>query len=116
MYKWTPKMTEIICQCVSNKGKPQVALRNMREAGCFDHLHPEPIMELLYNKFAATKKSLNPEAKIMTTFDMRQLINKHLEVPVDETEGYIPFYDIQDEDPKHLKFTVTFASKKSISR
>ena len=67
-------------------------------------------------RLSATKKSLNPEAKIMTTFDMKQFINKHLEVSDVDTEGYIPFYDIQDEDPKHLKFTVIFASKKSISR
>ena len=116
MYRWTPKMTEIICQSVSNKGKPQVALRNMREAGCFDHFHQEPTMEQMYNKVADTKRALNPGPKISTTHDMRQFITNHIEVPEDELEGYIPFYDIQDEDPKKLRFTVIFASKRSISR
>ena len=115
-YRWTPKMNEIILQCVSNKGKPVVALRNMRDAGCFDHIQPEPSMEQLYNKIRETKKSLNPEPKVTTTFDMRQLINKHLEVPDDEMEAFIPFYDIQDEKPSNPRFTVIFASKRSLAR
>ena len=69
MYRWTPKMTEIICQSVSNKGKPQVALRNKREAGCFEHFHQELSMEQMYNKVADTKRALNPGPKISTTHD-----------------------------------------------
>ena len=109
-YKWTAKMNDIVFRNVENKGKPQVALMNMRAAGCFDHLLPEPSMEQLYNKVAGVKKSLNPQPKMNTTHDMRQFIEKHLEVPDDVNEAYIPFHEITDEDPANLRFTIIFAS------
>ena len=116
-YKWTPTMTAIVTNTiVSNKGKPLWALKNMREAQCFDHLHPEPSMEQLYNKVAAVKKSATQHQKMKTTHDMRQVVNNHLEVPIDDNEAFIPYYDIDDEDPTKLRFTIIFASNRSISR
>jgi hypothetical protein len=116
-YKWTPKMTDIVTNTlVSNKGKPLWALKNMREAGCFDHLHPEPSMEQLYNKVAAVKKTVNQHQKMRTTHDMRQVVKNHLEVPIDDNEAFIPYNDIDDEDPTKLRFTIIFASSRSISR
>ena len=88
----------------------------MRDAGCFDHLFSEPSMEQLYNKFAAVKKNLNPQPKISTTHDMRQYIINHLQEPEDETEGFIPFHEIKDESVDNLRFSICFASKRSISR
>ena len=88
----------------------------MREAQCFDHLHPEPSMEQLYNKVAAVKKSATQHQKMKTTHDMRQVVNNHLEVPIDDNEAFIPYYDIDDEDPTKLRFTIIFASNRSMSR
>ena len=116
MYRWTPKMTEIIFQCVYNKEKPAVALQNMRDAGCFDNLQNEPSMEQVYNKIVAAKKALNPQPKMTTTHDMRQFVQNHVDAPADEMEAYIPFHDIDDEDPSKLRFTILFASKRSLSR
>ena len=116
-YMWTPTMTAIVTNTiVTNKGKPMWALKNMREAGCFDHLHPEPSMEQLYNKTAAVKKAATQHKKMKTTHDMRQVVQNHLEVPNDENEAFIPFYDIDDEDPTKLRFTIIFASSRSMSR
>ena len=114
-YRWTAKMNEIIMQTISTR-KPQVALQNMKAKGCFDHLHPEPSMEQLYNKVAGMKKTLNPHPKVNTTHDMRQFIEKHLVQPEDENDAFIPYYDIKDEDPNNLRFTIIFASSKSIDR
>ena len=73
-------------------------------------------MEQLYNKVAGMKKTLNPHPKVNTTHDMRQFVEKNLVQPEDENEAYVPYYNIQDEDPKNLRFTIIFASSKCINR
>ena len=108
-------MNEFIDQCVSNHGKPKVVLRNMEDAGCFENC-PRPSMTQLYNKIHAVKKALNKNPAIGDTFEMRQLIKEHLEVPEDIHETYIPYYEILDDDSRSLRFTIIFSSLNRLER
>ena len=114
-YNWTPKMNEFIDQCVSNHGKPKVVLRNMEDAGCFENC-PRPSMTQLYNKMHAVRKALNKNPAIGDTFEMRQLIQDHLETPEDIHDTYIPYHEILDDDPKTLRFTIIFSSVNCLER
>ena len=114
-YAWTPQMNDFIDQCISNHGKPKVALRNMEDAGCFENM-PRPSMIQLYNKIHAVKKTLNRNPTVGDTFQLRQFISNHLEVPADMHEAYIPFYEIIDDDAKNLRFSIIFSSKNCLAR
>ena len=54
----------------------------------------------------AAKKALNPQPKMTTTHDMMQFVQNHVDAPA----------DIDDVDPSKLRFTILFASKRSLSR
>ena len=114
-YAWTPQMNDFIDQCISNHGKPKVVLRNMEDAGCFENM-PRPTMTQLYNKMHAVKKALNRNPSVGDTFQLRQLIANHSEVPADIHETYIPFHEIIDEDAKSLRFTIIFSSQNCLAR
>ena len=81
-YLWTPEMNNYIEQCINNHGKPKVLLRNLEDAGCFVN-YPRPSMTQIYNKMHAVKRTLNSNSSVGDTFQLRQLINNHLEVPED---------------------------------
>ena len=108
-------MNDIIEQCVTNHGKPKVALRNMEQAGCFQDIS-RPSMEQVYNKMAAVKKLLNKNPELTNTFEMRQLVQQHLSVPEDPDEAYVPFYEINDEDGQALRFNIIFSISNCLSR
>ena len=108
-------MNDIIEQCVSNHGKPKVAMRNMEQAGCFLNIN-RPTMEQVYNKMAAVKKSLNKNPELTNTFEMRQLVQQHLSIPEDPHEAYIPYYEINDEDSQALRFNIIFSTSNCLSR
>jgi hypothetical protein len=56
-YKWTPTMTAIVTKTiVSNKGKPLWALKNMREAQCFDHLRSRAIYGAIVQQSCCSQK------------------------------------------------------------
>ena len=114
-YRWSSRMNDIIEQCVSNHGKPKVAMRNMEQAGCFLNIN-RPTMEQVYNKMAAVKKSLNKNPELTNTFEMRQLVQQHLSIPEDPHEAYIPYYEINDEDSQALRFNIIFSTSNCLSR
>ena len=87
----------------------------MEDAGCFES-SCRPSMEQLYNKIHAMKKVLNKNLIVTDTFQMRQIIAQHLEVPDDPHEAYIPFFEIQDEDSKNLRFNIIFSSSNCLER
>ena len=114
-YLWTPEMNNYVQQCINNHGKPKVLLRNLEDAGCFEN-YPRPTMTQLYNKIHAVKNSLKCSPSVGDTFELRQLINNHLEVPEDFHDAYVPFYEILDDDPKNLRFTIIFSTRNCLAR
>ena len=87
----------------------------MEDAGCFETCS-RPTMEQLYNKIHAVKKLLDKNPILTDTFQMRQMIEQHLEVPEDPHKAYIPFHEIQDEDGQNLRFNIIFSSSNCLSR
>ena len=114
-YRWSSQMNDIIDQCVTNNGKPKVAMRNMEQAGCFQNIG-RPSMEQVYNKMAAVKKLLKKNPVLTNTFEMRQIVQQHLSVPEDPHEAYIPFYKINNEDSQALRFNIIFSTSNCLSR
>ena len=73
-------------------------------------------MTQLYNKIHAVKQTLKSSPSVGDTFELRQLINNHLEVPVDIHAAYVPYYEILDDDPKNLRFTIIFSTLNCLAR
>ena len=82
---------------------------NMEDAGCFETCS-RLSMEQLYNKIHAVKKVLNKNPIVTDTFQMRQIITQHLEVPDDPHKAYIPFFEIHDQDSQNSN-SISFKSK-----
>ena len=114
-YLWTPEMNNFVEQCINNHGKPKVLMRNLEDAGCFVN-YPRPSMPQLYNKIHAVKKALNCNPAVGDTFQLRQLINNYLEVPENTHHAYVPYYEILDDDPKNLRFTIIFSTQNCLAR
>lgn len=92
-----------------------VFARNMEDMGCFQK-RQRPTWEQLYNEISATKKCMNKNPPMFNTFQKRQYIEIYLNVPGDNYEAYIPYYEIHDEDKKNLRFTVIFSSTVCLAR
>ena len=112
VFKWTDEMNKIIKNSEMNHNKPNKTLRLLNEANVFISRRPTKIQ--LYNKCAAIRKTLNPTINMVNTHQMRQKIQEVLNVPESEVEGFVPFWEIDDEnDNKEPRFCVIFATKKS---
>jgi hypothetical protein len=112
VFKWTEEMNKIIEEGVVNHAKPNVIKRNLNEANLFLSRKPSKIQ--LYNKIAAVRKRVFPSINIVNTHQMRQRISNVLEIPASEVEGYVPYWEIDDEnDEKEPRFCVIFTSKKN---
>ena len=70
----------------------------------------------MYNKLHDARKKLNKNPEMETTFQMREVIGKHLEIPDDPHEAFIPFHEILDDDKKNLRFNVIFSSSNCLAR
>ena len=103
VFKWTEEMNKIIEEGVVNHAKPNVIKRNLNEANLFLSRKPSTIQ--LYNKIAAVRKRVFPSINIVNTHQMRQRISNVLEIPASEVEGYVPYWEIDDEnDEKEPRF------------
>ena len=109
VFKWTEEMNKIIEEGVVNHAKPNVIKRNLNKANLFLSRKPSKIQ--LYNKIAAVRKRVFPSINIVNTHQMRQRISNVLEIPASEVEGYVPYWEIDDE--KEPRFCVIFTSKKN---
>ena len=112
VFKWTDEMTSIIEESEKSHNKPNFTLRLLNEANVFISRKPTKIQ--LYNKCAAIRKKLNPSKNIVNTHQMRQKISEFLETPESEVEGFVPYWEIDDEDDDlSPRFCIIFATKKS---
>ena len=52
-----------------------------------------------------------------TTHDLREKIKENLEIPEDDTEAYIAFYEVLDEnEDEEPRFTIIWTSKTLLGR
>ena len=88
----------------------------MRDKNCFTSPE-EPTMMQLYNKISHFKKIMNLTDHIEDTHQMRQKIENHIEVPDNDIEAYIPYYNIQDDvdQADKTRFCIIFSTKRLLS-
>ena len=112
VFKWTEEMDDIIEESEMNRNKPNFTMRLLNEANVFHSRKPTKIQ--LYNKCAAIRKTIKPSMNIVNTHQMRQKISEVLETPESEVEGFVPYWEVDDEDDDQPpRFCIIFATKKS---
>ena len=115
-YRWTPEMNKIVIEGVTNHAKPNVIKRNLKNANVFVG-RSVPTKTQLYNKIAATKKTVFPSSSVRNTHELRQKVAEYLDQPASDIEAFIPFHDIDDEDEKkEPRFTIILTSKKNLGK
>ena len=115
-YRWSDAMTECIIQCLKNEATPAIILRNLKDLNLLPNENG-PTRQQLNNKISYSRKILHKTAQIFTTGDLRTKINQHLAVPEDDCEGYIAYYNVDDEhEDDDPRFTIIWTSKKLLSR
>lgn len=76
-----------------------------------------PTKTQLYNKIADTKKLVFPSANVRNMHELRDKLAEYLGVPESDTETFVPFHEIEDEDDtKDPRFTIIFSSKKNLAK
>ena len=115
-FKWTDAQTDCIKWCLENDNVPTVVLRNLEK-----HHHLEegnyPTQQQLNNKIQHCRKLINKTKQIFTTHDLREKIKENLEIPVDDTDAYIAFHEVLDEnEDEEPRFTIIWTSKTLLGR
>ena len=112
VFKWTDEMNKIIEESIKNRNLPTLTMRNLEAANVFHNRRPTMIQ--LYNKCAAMKKKVFPAVNIVNTHHMRQKIKDHVEPPECDNTGFIPYWEILDEnDDDTPRFCVIFTTEKN---
>ena len=88
-------------------------LRELRDKNCFAGQN-EPTTIQIYNKISHLKKIMNLSENLLTTFQLRQKIQEHTEIPDNDIQGFIPHYIIEDEDDNEgdTRFVVVFSTRR----
>ena len=114
VFKWTVAQNNIIEQClkVQKNSKPNYIKRLLKKSNAFGLRQPTQLQ--LYNKIATVKKKLSPSENILNTFQLRQKISECVDIPESEVKGYIPYWEIIDENEKEEpRFCVVFSTVKN---
>ena len=116
-FKWTQAQTNLIKNCVQNEQtRPAIIRRNLENANLFMD-GKTPSVQQLNNKIAHVKVQLNRTQQIFTTHDLRLKIEESIDLPDDETDAYIAFNEVIDENEKEEpRFSVIWTSGKMLKR
>jgi hypothetical protein len=115
-FRWTSAQTEMIMQGVLNEASPTVILRNLENAQLLEDGNC-PSKQQLNNKIQHCRHTLNKTKQIFTTHDLREKIKEKLEVPEDDTDAYIAFHEVLDEnEDEEPRFTIIWTSKRLLER
>ena len=115
-FKWPDEATKIIEKMLKNNhNRPHVIRRALKESNVFGTNMPSKVQ--LYNKVAATKKSIFPSTSVRNTHQLRLKIADLLEEPASDLEAFVPHYEIDDVDEnKDPRFNIFFSSKKNLRK
>ena len=71
----------------------------------------------LYNKITNIKKVLKLRDNMANTHQLRQKLQQHSEVPDNNIEAYVPYFNIKDDvdKPEDTMFLAIFATKRTLS-
>jgi hypothetical protein len=113
---WTAAQTNIVMQLCKGESSTKVILRNLQDANVF----PEgklPTSRQLTVKIRHCRSIIRRNVQIFDTHELREKIAESLEVPIEDTEGYIAHSEvIDDEDAVEPRFMIIWTSTKLLAR
>ena len=106
---WTAEQTKVVITGILNEAKPAVIRRNLKE------YFPEgkmPTAVQLSNKISNCKNNLNEVKQVVTTGELKKLIEEHKEPDdTDEHKMYIGFSEVVDDQGEaNVRFTIVFTT------
>ena len=113
---WTVEQTEIVIQSLRNEASAKVVERNLRDANVFtEDNFPTPVE--LNTKIQHCRKIIRKTVQIFDTHQLRQKIEEKLEIPFDNTDSYIAYHHVDDEQEENEPhFSIIWTSKKLLAR
>ena len=84
-FKWSDEMTKVVMEWIH--AKPNFIKIKLKGLGC-----KMPTQTQLYNKIAATKKTVFPSSKVRNTHELRMKVAEYLEEPESELQAFTTFY------------------------
>ena len=113
VFKWSKKATEILVTGIKMNSRPKVMLRELRDINCFDG-QTEPSQIQIYNKIAHLKKIMNLSENLLTTFQLRQKVQEHTDIPDNDIQGFVPHYIIEDDADNEgdARFVIVYSTKR----
>ena len=113
---WTIEQTEIVMNTLRNDGSAKTIERNLRDANVFSEEN-FPTRVLLNTKIQHCRSIIRKTIQIFDTHQLRQKIEEKLGVPTDDTESYIAYNHVDDENEvEDPHFSIIWTSNKLIAR
>jgi hypothetical protein len=113
---WTNEQTEIVMDALKHDGSAKTVTRQLKDANIFSEGN-FPSASQINAKIAYCRSILRKTIEIFDTFQLREKIAEKLEVPSEDTESYIAYHHIDDEDDsKDPHFCIIWTSKKLLAR
>ena len=113
---WTIEQTEIVMNTLRNDGSAKTIERNLRDANVFSEEN-FPTRVQLNTKIQHCRSIMRKNIQIFDTHQLRQKIEEKLGVPTDDTESYIAYNHVDDENEvEDPHFSIIWTSNKLIAR
>ena len=113
---WTIEQTEIVMNTLRNDGSAKTIERNLRDANVFSEEN-FPTQVQLNTKIQHCRSIIRKTIQIFDTHQLRQKIEEKLGVPTDDTESYIAYNHVDDENEvEDPHFSIIWTSNKLIAR
>ena len=113
---WTIEQTEIVMNTLRNDGSAKTIERNLRDANVFSEEN-FPTRVQLNTKIQHCRSIIRKTKQIFDTHQLRQKIEEKLGVPTDDTESYIAYNHVDDENEvEDPHFSIIWTSNKLIAR
>ena len=115
-FKWTIEQTTFIREKVKNYAKPKAIMLDMIDANLFPGGRTPTSLEL-NNKIRHVQKLLYGNEQIFTTHELREKIQEFLNVPENDDEAYIAYWNVDDErESEAPRFNIIWTSRKLLKR
>ena len=113
---WSDAQTKIVMEAMKNEASTATTIRQLQDANVF----PEgkfPSRSQITVKIRHCRNILRRTIQIFNTHELRMQIQEKLEVPLDDTEAYIAYNSIDDEnEEEEPRFSIIWTSTKLLAR
>ena len=113
---WTNQQTDIVMETLRHEGSAKSVKRALKDANVFSE-GTFPSTSQINAKIAYCRSVLRRTIEIFDTHQLREKVAEKLNVPLNDTESYIAYHHIDDEDEsKDPHFCIIWTSKKMLAR